>query len=297
MILLAGCVTTSDIGNSSKEITESESDLVFNGPGVENGYRKIISGYAGNHYTHQTLAFYGPVRGQYPYANIVLLETSEINRYFPKEQLDDALEGWTAYAENTPEIGTEYSTPNDLGVVKYAAFEDGDAKCLVFSEVFGTHIDRGARNLISGHYCRLGASSISEAEGAKIVKAISHRDYGAVPSSEAREARNARIGLALEDMSGQYIFDWPELVSSQRTKITFVGQESGAFFFKTDELGHCDGDYDVTDFGNEAISGMWKLTCGDHKAAGTFSKGADNSGVEIRADGQDEDGRLVSFAK
>lgn len=298
LIAVTGCVTNTDIGTVNEEITEAESKLVFNGPGLEGGYRKIISGTVSGRLNRRTLGFYGPKAGNLPYASIVMHETTQNTIYYPEESVQDSLSGWTNYADDTPEVGPTYRGKNSLGVIRYGAFQDEGKNCVAFAQSYGSKVTgRGAANSLSGYYCRGGNTPISEAEGAKIVAAVGHRNYGDVPLSEIRAAQIAEIGAKVEDLSGQYVVDWPGLASAELTKITFVGQESGAFFFKTDDLGYCDGDYDVTEFGRESITGRWELSCGDHAASGKFVRGTAGSDVEIRAEGQDEDGRNVSFAK
>lgn len=298
LIAVTGCVTNTDIGTVNEEVTEAESKLVFNGPGLEDGYRKIISGTVSGRLNRQTLGHYGPKKGQFPFASIVMYESTRNDIYYPRETVEDSLAGWTNYSENPPAVGPTYRGQNSIGVIRYAAYQDEDANCIAFTQSYGSKVTgKGAANTLSGYYCRGGDTPISKDEGAKIVAAVGHRDYGDVPLSELRAAQIAEVTSRVKDLSGHYVVDWPGLTASEVTKITFVGQESGAFFFKTDDLGHCDGDYDVTAFGKDSIVGSWKLACGDYTASGKFDKGAAGSGVEIRAVGQDETGREVSFAK
>lgn len=298
-VALAGCVSNSEIGNVNEEITEAESDLVFNGPGLEGGFRRILKGYAGNYYTRRTVAFYGPQKGNLPFANIVMLETSESNRYFPKDTVAEALDGWTRYSENKPELGDVHFGTNSLGAADFAAYEDEGAQCLAFTQLFGGKITaRGRRSYLAGFYCRSGDVPISEAEGKEIVGAIGHRDYGDVPLSDLR--RQAQTTFA--NLSGQYELTWPGMTQSSPVEIVFVGGQEGVFHFKSGTAGYCDGDYKFEHVqkneDTRSVSGAWSMECDQGAASGELLlSDIHKDEVAVHAVGRDDNNREILFSK
>lgn len=291
-LLIAGC-TGESLGPEYGEISEEESGLQFYAPGLAGGYRKIISG-QDEQYINRMVAQYGPERGEFPHAQLILIEMPP--RYYlpsmppPQDTLDD----WGLFENRTITQGPVGTAVNKIGRIKYAALRADKLSCVVFQQPFGTVYGSGGggTHLIGGYYCKGEAPMMTEAEAEAIVKAVGHRKYGPI---EPPAAWNAAAPSAAARRKLDLVVLWAEGNGTKRlTGTAYIGgknQQTELRIF-VGERGSCHGALAPDSGVDSAKEGAWKLWCGDgSKASGRYR----TSGESAAGSGMDENANKVSL--
>lgn len=288
--VLAACVTSSDIGKKSEEISEAESDLVFYGPGLEGGFRRIITGMNGPR-ARQTFAMYGPKKGKTPYANIVMLHVGSLNYYFKKQSIEKTVAIWAQNENNPPSIVDEGYVVNKLGKALYATYMEGGEACVAFILNYGgseANSLAGNRKM-TGHYCDKRTSNFSHEEVTRILKTLGDKNvkYPEPPigwvaaSSAAAGSASSLSGLTKLSLLLSFEWDNGSIVENIRADLS-KGQLAGntivaPFHFENLKTGKCDGNLKLTknafDTKAKSISGKWEIDCAQKITRGSFTIG------------------------
>lgn len=170
--------TGTDLGTEFVEISEAESGLVFQGPGLANGYRRFLFG-ENAAFVKRTVGIYGPPRGKLPYAQMMLVETPPGRHFSRIDRPADSVERWNQFEGKTITIGVTGGAINAIGRVKYAAFLADDMSCAIWTQGIDPKYDRSAgSHMLTGFYCRGGGVPMRTVEAERIVMMIGHREYG-----------------------------------------------------------------------------------------------------------------------
>ena len=176
--MLAACAAN-DMGMEFAEIGEADSNLVFYGPGLDGGYRKFLIA-KNPQFDTITVGIYGPRRGGFPRAQIVLYEGAP-GRYFPTAPELSRYLAETEFFKGRKIIpGQEDNTRNAAGDIRYLTFMADAIPCIAFQQFMGFRDDGGmGTKRLSGYYCRgEGKPTISAGEAVEIVNTIGHRKHG-----------------------------------------------------------------------------------------------------------------------
>jgi len=179
VVFAAGCAGEA-LGPEYREVGALESGVQFYAPGLDGGYRKFITGHD-EQFVNRTIALYGPRRGEYPRGQLILIETPPDQHFTRLDPPQDMLEYLSEFEDRTIRRGPSGAAVNAIGRVRYAALLADDLSCVVFRQAFGTLHDAGlGTRLLEGYYCRGAAPMMTEAEAEAIVKAVGHREFGAL---------------------------------------------------------------------------------------------------------------------
>lgn len=175
--LLSACAAE-ELGPQFREISEAESGLVFYGPGLGGGYRQFLAGQDAR-FVNRTLGVYGPRRGEFPFAQIILMETPP-NMHFTKAPSPKAMfEMWDWFEGRTITTGQAGSAVNVIGRADYAVATADGVACMAWTQPFGISHDGGVgTRLLAGFYCKGKAPMMAAAEAESVVKALGHRKVG-----------------------------------------------------------------------------------------------------------------------
>lgn len=177
---LAGGCTGTDIGSEYIEISEDESDLQFYGPGLAGGYRQFITG-QNEQYVRQTMATYGPRRGEYPFARIYLSETPPMRHYTRVVPVEETIDHWGWFKSKTVKKGAIGATVNTIGRIDFVTATADGVACVFWLQTFGPRDDGGVgTRVLDGYYCRGQSPMISVSEAEAIVRLVGHKEYGAI---------------------------------------------------------------------------------------------------------------------
>ena len=304
-VVLSGCVSTSDIGMKNRQLTEEESPLVFNGPGLENGYRKFTYGKSPDHLVITLLADYGPKSGRYPSANIMLRKLTNSQWHFYKVNLQDELQKYTSFKENLPPLGEKQFYVNNLGRADYVPFQHAGEHCIFFVQTKG----RGTGSLdgntrVQGFYC--DTKPISREAAVAALGSLDIRNNGRPIKIEKKDTAakpsNQLVGSVKTD---QFVLGWEGLIDERKVAITYrlVSEKKGVISFYTPDTGTCKGDFKLTDKISKpgagiATKGNWNFKC--HKGqvvSGWLKLFPKHEGkANIYGKGEDEKGQTVNFA-
>jgi len=181
-LLLAGC-TQDALGPEYREVSEQESGLRFDAPGLEGGYRKVLKG-QDERYVNRTMAVYGPQQGEYPRGQLVLIEMPPERHFARVDTPQDTIRAWSIFEDRKIVLGPTGTAVNAIGRIDYAAFRADDVSCVIFNQPFGTIYDTGrGTRLLEGYYCKGPARMMSAAEAASIVKGVGRRETGTAASA------------------------------------------------------------------------------------------------------------------
>lgn len=173
-LFFAGCAQDS-LGPEYREISEQESGLKFDAPGLAGGYRKILKG-QDDQFINQTMAVFGPKRGEYPHGQLVLIEMPPERHFTRVDPPQDTIAEWSLFENRKIVLGPTGAAVNSIGRIEYAAFRADDVACVIFNQPFGTIYDTGrGTRLLEGYYCKGPARMMSAGEAASIVKGVGHR--------------------------------------------------------------------------------------------------------------------------
>ena len=176
---LTGCAGER-LGPEYREIREEESGFQFYAPGLEGGYRQILTG-QDEQFIKRTVATFGPKQGDFPYGILALTEMPPTRHFTRVNPPKDAIKEWGPFKDRAITHGPADATNNAIGRVEYAIFRADGISCVFFRQPFGTihGVGRGTR-LLDGYYCRGKAPMMTRAEAEAIVKAVGHRKYGPI---------------------------------------------------------------------------------------------------------------------
>ncbi len=195
--MLAGGCTASDIGPEYVNIDEEESEVLFFGPGLAEGYRQVLTG-TDEKFVHRTVALYGPKAGIFPHARIRYAETPPGRQFKRDLKAEATIKHWGWFRDKTVETGATGVTVNAMGRIGYAAATADGVACLVWRQPMGIRDNGGVgTRLLSGYYCKGEGPMISAAEAESIVKLIGHREYGPIDPPEGWSDNNGTVRIAV----------------------------------------------------------------------------------------------------
>lgn len=264
---LFACQTTSELGGESVEINEDESDLVFYGPGLDGGFRRLIAGRIGNSY--QIYGIYGPKTGEYPNAEIVYQRIVRHNYFFENIDIEEEVASWNSKG-STPKIIATGRTKNSVGSIEYATYVKGNESCVQLLQVYGGVAEstrlKGNR-LIMGYYCDQGSEPFSVEDAENIARRVSDRSF---------VKQNASI--VSKEIHLSFDMDWGGAASIAGIAVKMTKSTSDDFLghinFTSPSLGKCYGNMkiaiDELASLDDQKNGDWKLWCGDVTASGDF---------------------------
>ncbi len=136
------------------QITEDETKLVFDAPGVEGGVRRFYKRTMQYEPHYQELGIWVGPTGRYPRAQIVTTELSSYYYYEQKEDLKDMVRGMLKDKEVS--FGKENTSENVVGDISYLKYTYELGQCVAFSQYWGESVspalDVGEAHLF-GFYC------------------------------------------------------------------------------------------------------------------------------------------------
>lgn len=176
-ISTAGCAG-SGLGTEYAEISEEDSGLIFQGPGLRNGYRRFLAG-EDSAFVKRTIGIYGPPQGSLPFAQIMLIETPPQRHFTRIDRPGDNIKNWKLFENKTITVGVTGGTTNAIGRVNYAAYLADQMSCVTWSQGIDPRYDRSAgSHMLAGFYCRGGGVPMRSVEAERIVGLVGHREYG-----------------------------------------------------------------------------------------------------------------------
>jgi len=306
VLLLSGCQTTSDLGGENKEISEAESNIVFYGPGLDGGFRRIISGHDSKTRMDQVISIYGPRAGKTPYAEIYYKRITRTNYFFKNLKIDTlidrVLSDYEDGAVNKPDIIAKGQKKNKLGVIHYATYMLPDEACVMFFQTYGKYADgpnlKGDK-LIAGSYCDAASKPFTDhqVEGVLSMLGDKNSKYPEKPKGWAA-AEVSSDALLQRKMAAKWLFslDWDDVGEINNIPVTLNldGVDLiGSFEFTQSMLGQCKGlgriDAYKLNHTKSNLMGSWEITCAKVTASGNITARAqDGSGT-----GRDSKGRMI----
>jgi tetratricopeptide (TPR) repeat protein len=176
---ITGCADET-LGPEYGEVGEEESGLQFYAPGLADGYRKFIYG-QDDRYVTRTIGVYGPKQGEYPHAQLILIEMPPRLYFSRTRPPQDTIKDWKQFEARAITSGPTGTAVNAIGRIDYAAFLADNLSCAVFRQpidtIYGTG---GGKQLLDGYYCEGEAPMMTEGDAVALAKAIGHRKYGAI---------------------------------------------------------------------------------------------------------------------
>lgn len=173
----AAC-TGSNLGTEYIEISEQESKLLFDGPGLKNGFRRFLTG-EDSVFVSRTIGIYGPPRGKLPFAQIMLVETPPGRHIARIDRPRNSIKLWNFFEDKTITLGVTGDATNAISRAKYAAFRADELYCVIWTQGFDARYDQSAgSHLLTGFYCRDGRAPMLTGEAERIVTLVGHREYG-----------------------------------------------------------------------------------------------------------------------
>lgn len=176
---LAGCAQDS-LGPEYTEISEEESGLQFYGPGLKDGFRRIIAG-QDEQFITRMMASFGPPEGDYPHGQLMYIEMPPGRHFTRIDPPQKSIGSWGLFRDREIVNGPVGSGRNSIGRIDYAVFTADGLSCLILKQPFGTvyGLGRGTM-LITGYYCKGVAPMMDAAEAEAIVSVVGHREHGPV---------------------------------------------------------------------------------------------------------------------
>lgn len=180
LALAAAACATDELGPEFREIGEDESGLQFYGPGLAGGYRNFLTGTDDQH-VHYTIGIYGPRDGNFPWAQISLVDLPTQRVFTRALPLRESIGERESFAGQEITLGDEGSAINKLGRADYIVFTVDSQSCVAWQQVFGSTYGGGlGRQSLEGTYCTQGEVPMESSRAAAIVKLTGHRKYGAI---------------------------------------------------------------------------------------------------------------------
>ncbi len=296
---LAGACTNGDIGPEYLEVSEVESRLQFYGPGLAGGYRLFLTG-KDSHFVRRTIATYGPVSGEFPFARMYLAETPPTRHFTRVRPVKEGIEQWDWFRGKTIEIGASGDAVNAIGRIEYAAATADGIACVAWLQTFGPREGTGVgTRVLSGFYCKGTGTMPSAAEAESIVRLVGHRTYGAIEpptgwaASTSSTGRTGSISIPIQviwanNTSGVDIF-------GGRIRIP-DGKMNGTMSLGGDSGRQCEGVVDYDRQESDRLFMRWRLTCADGlNASGTLTMKDVGRSTYVVGEGKDNRGRKVSL--
>jgi len=280
---LAACDTTSDLGVEFTEITEEESDLVFYGPGLQGGFRRIISGKVPKDDEEKTIAFYGPALGKTPYAEIHHNRITRHNSYFNNIPLDSFAENLMAEIKETsnipPTLFEKDTAINKLGNIHYLTYLDGDETCISFFQIYGNYGSSKDR-LIAGSYYDEGTVGFNLSQIKYILSMIGDKKVNTPFKPQSWLVKKSSPNLTGERSFKILLnFIWTEVGAVHSVPLIIKRSQISQnifetpFQFKHHILGNCTGINYMNDniFDKyEQMKATWRIDCGETTATGEY---------------------------
>lgn len=177
VVAMTAACTQSDLGTEYAEITEAESGLIFHPPGLQDGYRRFISGQNAS-FDDTTIGVYGPPHGALPQAQIVIIETPPTRHFNKIPEPRSSLKKWNIFEDRTVVFGVTGIANNAIGRAKYAAFTADEMSCVTWTQGIDPRYDRSAgSHMLAGYFCRDG-DAMTAAQAMEIISQVGHREYG-----------------------------------------------------------------------------------------------------------------------
>ena len=176
-LFVSACQTTK-LGGEVKAVTEAEQPLVFNGPGLEGGYRSFTSGDPTGARHTVTMAHYGPRSGSLPRASMQLYQASGGMHFTKSHTPFESMKLWHYFKERNPVQVSDGVGVNPIGAIEYVVAKTSDnLSCVGFLQFYGSRTDAGlGTRRLSGYYCAPEGVSLSDADAKSIVQSISLRE-------------------------------------------------------------------------------------------------------------------------
>ncbi len=288
---LAGACTAEDIGPEYFEISEEESELQFYGPGLAGGYRLFLTG-EDSYYVRRTIATYGPLYGEFPFARMYIAETPPTRHFTRLLPAKDTVERWEWFQGKTIVTGASGSAVNGIGRIDFAVVTADGVACVVWVQAFGRREHPGVgTGVINGYYCRGAGPMMTVGEAKSIVKFIGHREHGVIaPPSDWSESISLRIRVTWTGgASGGDGVDGHILFSGDRdTGIIRIGAETGR---------DCEGVVSLDSEQNDGLNMLWGFSCADGvTASGKLTLDTANGDTRLTGRGTDSRGHEVRIS-
>ncbi len=229
---ITGCAND-ELGPEYSEVGEEESGLQFYAPGLAGGDRKFIYG-QDERYVARTIGIYGPTQGEFPHAQLILIEMPPrlyFSRITPPQ---DTISDWKQFKGRAITRGPTGTAVNNIGRIDYAAFLADNLSCAVFRQpidtVYGTG---GGKQLLDGYYCEGEAPMMTEGEAVALVQTVGHRKYGAIEPpdvvvSSETYARNA-IAFARAGDQSRAIEEFNEAIQLDPGNASYYRSRGNAY--------------------------------------------------------------------
>ncbi|RED54038.1 hypothetical protein [Aestuariispira insulae] len=303
---LSACVSDSDLGVRNRALTEAESPLVFDYPGIEGGYRKFLAGRSVDYRQKYLQANYGPKSGAFPSLVLLFWKLTDVEYYYPKRSIDEQM---TVFFDTPPNHSEPAFVVYTEGRADYVTFEDNGGHCMFFVVKWGGHLSsRGGNRELNGLFC--DQSQIDSAKAEKVIKSVQVLNEGEVIKVANSEKPKKASGSAgqTSTMTGfkadrveiiwNGVFDKQKLDINSRMYTSY----DGVISFEDPKTGTCKGDFildkalDQMKRGDLA-KGSWNIECSAGQAAEGRLKlyQGDEGKVRVSGEGEDRQKNAISF--
>ena len=169
------------------QITEDETKLVFDAPGVKGGVRQFYKRAMRVEPHYQERGIWVGPSGLYPRAQILITELSSYYYYEFKEDLKDIVRGMLKDKEIN--FGKENTSENVVGDISHLKYSFELGQCVAFSQ-YWDQVDSPAGDIGNAHlfgfYCVGAEDSLSAETVAAVLKGIGVKGE-AVPERKTQE--------------------------------------------------------------------------------------------------------------
>ena len=304
-ILLAGilsaCQTSGEWFLEQKQVAEADNDVLFYAPGLAEGYRKFLTGRTAS-YDHLALASYGPKKGSFPVAEIILNEAMA-GRHI---QIIGGIEGYLKKWKRLEDVSNwqhqeKGFIENGLGSAEYLAASASDADCVVFRQYWKPSFYNGFNKWLFGYYC-VERNGPIKLDPKAVLSNLGHREDAPIspPPGWAEQVVEAKqeVRTSLKE---------PVATNHLPLEVTWEGREgtlegtlhvpvrkkSGQMTFRLENGMECKGEWTwfSGEYGKGMVTGSWAASCpsGDRatgfynseKPLTGYGKGFDTKGNKI----------------
>ncbi len=170
------------------QITEDETKLVFDAPGVEDGVRRFYKRTMRYESHYQELGIWVGPSGRYPRAQIVITELAAYYYYEDRRDLKDIVREMLEDKEVS--FGKENTSENVVGEISYLKYSFELGQCVAFSQYWGQgtaeDVPDDSNSDLFGYYCVGAEDSLSAETVAAVLKGIGVKGE-AVPERKTQE--------------------------------------------------------------------------------------------------------------
>lgn len=157
------------------EITEDETKLIFDAPGVKDGARRFYKRTMRIEPHYQEFGIWVGPSGLYPRARIFITELASYYYYGDKRDLKDTVRRMLKDKEIS--FGKENTSENVIGDISYLKYSSELGQCVAFSQYWGqveaeTASGEDSAADLFGHYCVGAEDSLSAETVAAVLKGI-----------------------------------------------------------------------------------------------------------------------------